>query len=116
MSETNKEITERIKSWKKSLLDITKRNRLLWYKPYRVGSLELTNETFDNKVDDIFNIIDGLAFNGEAIKFITDVEVSNHKTEPKALKLPVLESISSEDSDYDNEENEKRKTFIKNRL
>lgn len=115
MSETNKEITERIKSWKKSLLDITKRNRLLWYKPYRVGSLELTNETFDNKVDDIFNIIDGLAFNGEAIKFITDVEVSNHKTEPKALKLPVLESISSEDSDYDNEENEKRKTFIKNR-
>ena len=41
-------LQQRVENWKKSLLDMTKRNRLLWYKKYRVGSLELTSDIFDS--------------------------------------------------------------------
>lgn len=41
MNTIEQNIIERIKNWKKSLIDMTKRNRSLWYKPYRIGSLKL---------------------------------------------------------------------------
>lgn len=45
-----KRLSERIENWKKSLLDMTKRNRLLYYKPFRVGSVQVTDELFDETI------------------------------------------------------------------
>ena len=67
-------INNRIESWKKSLLDMTKRNRLLWYKPYRVGSLKLGEKYFDNPVDSVLSEVDELAFNGKTWEFITEID------------------------------------------
>ena len=65
MNKVEQNIIERTNSWKKSLLDMTKRNRLLWYKPYRVGSLKLEKGIFDNDVEDVLDLINNLAFNNE---------------------------------------------------
>ncbi len=43
-----KKLEERIKNWKQSLLDMSKRNRLLWYRPYQAGTLILSESIFDN--------------------------------------------------------------------
>ena len=67
-------IKSRIESWKKSLLDMTKRNRLLWYKPYRVGSLKLEEKYFDEPVVSVLNEVDELAFNGKVWEFITETD------------------------------------------
>jgi superfamily I DNA and/or RNA helicase/very-short-patch-repair endonuclease len=112
MVEIDKKIVERITSWKKSLLDMTKRNRLLWYKPYRVGSLLLTNEIFDNSIVDIFETINGLAFNDDVIEFIVNAETAKDKVNSKNLQLPISESTNPDD---DEDEDEKRKTMVKNR-
>lgn len=82
-------IKSRIESWKKSLLDMTKRNRLLWYKPYRVGSLKLEEKYFDEPVLSVLNEVDELAFNGKVWEFITETD-----------------SIEDEEEEDDDEERE----------
>lgn len=67
-------INSRIESWKKSLLDMTKRNRLLWYKPYRVGSLKLEEKYFDDHIESVLKEVDELAFNGKTWEFITETD------------------------------------------
>ena len=67
-------INSRIESWKKSLLDMTKRNRLLWYKPYRVGSLKLEKRYFDDDIESVLKEVDKLAFNGKTWEFITETD------------------------------------------
>lgn len=74
-------INSRIESWKKSLLDMTKRNRLLWYKPYRVGSLKLEEKYFDNPVDSALSEVDELAFNGKTWEFITETDLIEDEEE-----------------------------------
>lgn len=69
MNEIEKSIIGRINNWKKSLLDMTKRNRLLWYKPYRAGSLKLSCDIFDDEVNDVLELINDLAFNNGIIEF-----------------------------------------------
>jgi len=119
MIEIDKKISERITNWKKSLLDMTKRNRLLWYKPYRVGSLMLTKDIFDYEIDNVFEAINGLAFNDEVIEFIANAEISKDKTGSKMTQLPMLELTNSKDKENNNDEyednDEKRKIMIKNR-
>lgn len=73
MSDTTR-IQERIGGWKKSLLDMSKRNRLLWYKPYRVGSLKLEEETFDEPQSPVEVIQHLIAGDGE-IEFTADMPV-----------------------------------------
>lgn len=75
MNKVEQNIIERTNSWKKSLLDMTKRNRLLWYKPYRVGSLKFEKGIFDNDVEDVLDLINNLAFNNEIIEFIVDRKI-----------------------------------------
>jgi very-short-patch-repair endonuclease len=120
MSEIDKNIIDRITSWKKSLLDMTKRNRLLWYKPGRVGSLTLVKEIFDDEINDVFEVINGLAFNDEVVEFIASAEISKDKTGSRTVKLPLFESVNPEDEEDNNDndhedEDEKRKIMIKNR-
>lgn len=74
-------INSRIESWKKSLLDMTKRNRLLWHKPYRVGSLKLEEKYFDNPVDSVLSEVDELAFNGKTWEFITETDLIEDEEE-----------------------------------
>lgn len=74
-------INSRIESWKKSLLDMTGRNRLLWYKPYRVGSLKLENKYFDDQIESVLGEVDELAFNGKTWEFITETDSTEYKYE-----------------------------------
>ena len=67
-------INSRIESWKKSLLDMTKRNRLLWYKPYRIGSLKLEEKYFDDYIESVLKEVDKLASNGKTWEFITETD------------------------------------------
>lgn len=74
MGRIENNINCRIEDWKKSLLDMTKRNRLLWYKPYRTGSLKLDKNVFDEAVDDVLGKVDALAFNGEVWEFAAEAD------------------------------------------
>ena len=74
MNDATAILQERISNWKKSLLDMTKRNRLLWYKPYRVGSLKLTEDTFDEKANPE-EIIHQLLNDSKSIEFISDLPI-----------------------------------------
>ena len=74
MGHIENNINARIESWKKSLLDMTKRNRLLWYKPYKVGSLKLEEKYFDDPIESVLDEVDELAFNDKTWEFITEVD------------------------------------------
>ena len=87
-----KNINSRIENWKKSLLDMTKRNRLLWYKPYRVGSLKLEEKYFDGYVKNVLSEVDELAFNGKTWEFITETDSVDY------------EILDENDEDEDSEE------------
>ena len=93
MNKIEQNIIERISNWKKSLLDMTKRNRLLWYKPYRVGSLKFEPEIFDNKVGDILDVINGIAFNSETIEFIVDSDINIEGAEETGLDEKYIEMV-----------------------
>lgn len=85
-------INSRIESWKKSLLDMTKRNRLLWYKPYRVGSLKLEEKYFDDHIESVLKEVDELAFNGKTWEFITETD-----------QVEIIEDSNKGEEDVDEE-------------
>ena len=99
--DVSKNIEKRINDWKKSLLDMTKRNRLLWYKPYKTGSLKLEKDIFDSEVKDILDELNKLAFGGHTIEFSTEIEIANEQ------ELPLLE--------YDEKKKKDRNEIVKNR-
>lgn len=97
MNDVAAKLQERIGGWKKSLLDMSKRNRLLWYKPYRVGSLKIDENIFDDPQPPIIAVQD-LITNGGSIQFNAE--------------LPVLPAEPKEgDANY--EENKKEYDSIK---
>ena len=97
MANIEKNIETRVENWKKSLLDMTRRNRLLWYKPYRVGSLKLEKETFDNHVSDVINEVDDLAFRDKTWHFTTEEDPSENIKYVEEDKSEPEESILIEE-------------------
>lgn len=74
MNDVATRLQERIGGWKKSLLDMSKRNRLLWYKPYRVGSLKLEEDTFDEPQSPI-DVVRQLISEDSEIKFESELPI-----------------------------------------
>lgn len=74
MNDVKNRLEERIIGWKKALLDMSKRNRLLWYKPYRVGTLKLEEDTFDTSQAPL-NIIKNLISENTEIQFEAELPV-----------------------------------------
>ena len=83
-------VAERIAKWKKLLLDMTKRNRLLWYKPLKIGSLKLEPGCFDDEIENVLAEIDKLAFCDKSIRFIAEPEISTPMKQQGSL-LPTDE-------------------------
>lgn len=98
MSNKTADLSQKIENWKRSLLDMTKRNRLLWYKPYRVNSLELISEVFDTPTEaknEILSVANGnskLKFDptfqtrlNESLKELEDIRDSSESEPGEAL-------------------------------
>ena len=63
-----KKLEERILNWKTLLLDTSKRNRLLYYKPHRASSLLIEEGLFEDGMDPK-HIIEDLVANNTPISF-----------------------------------------------
>jgi very-short-patch-repair endonuclease len=80
MEDTLSKLKKRINAWKKSLLDMSKRNRLLYYKPYRVGTLKFDERLFDY-AGDIQSAAENLINKGSIIEFPVELPVLPEKPE-----------------------------------
>lgn len=74
MNDVTTRLQVRISGWKKSLLDMSKRNRLLWYKPYRVGSLKLEEDTFDEPQSPI-DVVRQLISEASEVEFESELPI-----------------------------------------
>ncbi|MDR2464021.1 MAG: DUF4011 domain-containing protein [Holosporales bacterium] len=112
-------IRARIVKWKKLLLDMTKRNRLLWYKAYKVGTLKLERGIFDKEISSIHAIIKSLAFNNGVIEFIADPTISRNGSQRSFVFFAETndgnEDDEDDEDDDDIENEEKRREMIKAR-